>query len=87
MSRPESEHTQALRAFRNRLVEARRAAAREPDVEAAARRFIEIETAIGLVDGAIGDEQDMTPLPTVDDPTQPGAFPDSDKGPPIIERL
>jgi hypothetical protein len=50
MSRPESEHVTALKAFRQRLVEARRAAAGEADLDRALRRFTEIETAIALVD-------------------------------------
>ena len=87
MARPESEHSKALHAFRDRLVEARRAASRDGDLDAAIRRFIEIETAIGLIDKALDDEMNLTPLPPVDDPTQPPPFPDSDKGPPIIERL
>ena len=88
MSRPESEHVKSLRRFRQRLVDARRAAAAaEPDVDAALDRFTRIETAIGLVDRAIDNELDLTPLPPVDNPTEPGAFPDSDKGPPVIETL
>jgi hypothetical protein len=85
MSRPESAHVTALRAFRDRLVEARRAAAREADLDAALRRFTAIETAIALVDTAIVNELDLTPLPGVDDPTRPPPFPDSDKGPPLVE--
>jgi hypothetical protein len=69
MSRPESPHVTALRGLRDRLVEARRAAAREDNLDAVLRRFIEIETAIGLVDKAIENELDLTPLPRVDDPT------------------
>jgi hypothetical protein len=87
MSRPESEHTLALRAFRDRLVAARRSTARMDDLDAAMRRFIEIETAIGLVEKAIDNEMDLTPIPRIDDPTAPPPFPDSNKGPPIIERL
>lgn len=87
MARPESDHVKALRAFRDRLVNARRAVAREQTIDTAVRRFIEIETAIGLVDKAIDNELDMTPLPTVDNPTEPGPFPDSDKGPPLIDNL
>ena len=86
MSRPESKHVTALRAFRDRLVEARRATSRL-DVDSAIRRFIEIETAIGLVDKAIENEMDLTPLPGIDDPTNPPPFPDSDKGPPLIETI
>jgi len=71
MSRPESPHVTALRGLRDRLVEARRAAAREDDLDAVLRHFIEIETAIGLVDKAIENELDLTPLPRVDDPTTP----------------
>lgn len=87
MARPESEHVKSLRRFRQRLVDARRAAAADPDVDAALDRFTRVETAIGLVDRAIDNELDLTPLPHVDDPTEPGAFPDSDKGPPVIETL
>ena len=87
MSRPESPHVTALRAFRDRLVEARRAAAQEENLEAALSRFTEIETAIGLVDKALDNELDLTPIPHVDDPTTPPPFPDSDKGPPLIETL
>ena len=87
MARPESEHVKALRAFRDRLVDARRAVAQEQNVDTALRRFIEIETAIGLVDRAIDNELDMTPLPTVDNPAEPPPFPDSDKGPPLIETI
>ena len=86
MSRPESEHVTALRAFRDRLVEARRATSRRV-VDSAIRRVIEIETAIGLVDKAIENEMDLTPLPGIDDPTNPPPFPDSDKGPPLIETI
>ena len=87
MARPESDHVKALRAFRDRLVDARRAVAQEQNVDTALRRFIEIETAIGLVDRAIDNELDLTPIPHVDDPTEPGPFPDSDKGPPLIDNL
>lgn len=87
MSRPDSEHTMALRAFRERLVEARRATSRSDDLDTAVRRFIEIETAINLVDKAMGDELDLTPIPAIDDPLAPAPFPNSPKGPPIIERL
>lgn len=71
MSRPKSPHVTALKEFRDRLVEARRAAAREDNIELALRRFTDIETAIGLVDKAIINELDLTPLPAVDDPTRP----------------
>jgi hypothetical protein len=87
MSRPDSEHTKALHAFRDRLVGARRETSRANDLDAAMRRFIEIETAIDLVDRALGDEMDLTPIPSIDDPLAPPPFPDSQKGPPIIERL
>lgn len=69
MSRPESQHVTALRTLRDRLVEARRAAARDDDLDAAMARFVAVETAIGLVDRAIENELDLTPLPSVDDPT------------------
>ncbi len=85
MSRPESHHVTALRAFRDRLVEARRAAATESDLDVALRRFIDIQTAIGLVDRALDNELDLTPMPRVDDPTEAPPFPDSDTGPPVIE--
>jgi hypothetical protein len=71
MSRPDSPHVTALKTFRERLVEARRAAAAEADLDIARTRFVEIETAIALVDRAIEDELDLTPLPRVDDPTAP----------------
>lgn len=87
MSRPESQYVTDLRTFRDRLVEARRAIAREAGAEAVMRRFIEVETAISLVDRAIENELDMTPIPHVDDPTQPPPFPDSDQGPPLIKEL
>ena len=70
MSRPDSPHVTALRAFRERLVEARRAAAQEDNLDTAAHRFIELQTAITLVDKAIENEMDLTPLPRVDDPTE-----------------
>ncbi|GEM_PF-3149757 len=88
MARPESPHVTALKAFRERLVEARRVAAEATDLEAALRRFIEIETAIGLVDRAIENELDLTPLPRIDDPTEPAPFPDEAGDlPPVVERL
>jgi hypothetical protein len=87
MSRPESKHVKTLRAFRNRLVEARRTTAGDDNLDTAVRRFIEIESAIGLVDKAIENELDMTPIPGVDDPTHPPRFPDSDKGPPLVETI
>ncbi len=71
MSRPESPHVTALKDFRERLVEARRAAARDASLDTALRRFIEIETAIALVDRAVENERDLTPIPRVDDPTAP----------------
>ena len=70
MSRPESEHVKALRGFRERLVEARRAAVRDDNLELSRPRFIEIQQAIDLVDRAMGNELDLTPLPRIDDPTQ-----------------
>jgi hypothetical protein len=87
MSRPESQHVKALRAFRDRLVDARRATALSDNIDTAVRRFIEIQSAIGLVDQAIENELDMTPLPHVDDPTTPAPFADSDQGPPLIETI
>jgi hypothetical protein len=71
MSRPESEFVTALKEFRERLVDARRAAATDSNLDTALRRFTEIETAIGLVDKAIENEMDLTPIPRVDDPTEP----------------
>jgi hypothetical protein len=71
MSRPESPHVTVLRAFRERLVDARRAVAASDNIDGAIRRYIEIETAIGLVDRAMNNELDMTPIPHVDDPTEP----------------
>lgn len=71
MSRPESPHVTALKTFRERLVDARRAAAQEANLDKALARFTEIETAIGLVDRAIENELDLTPIPIVDDPTVP----------------
>jgi hypothetical protein len=70
MSRPDSPHVTSLKAFRDRLVEARRAAAGDPDVTAALRRFAEIQHAIDLVDHAMDDEMDLTPIPRIDDPTE-----------------
>ncbi len=71
MSRPDSPHVTALLAFRDKLVEARRAAVTSADLDAAMRRFVEVETAIGLLDRALGNERDLTPLPSIDDPTEP----------------
>lgn len=71
MSRPESPHVTALKSFRERLVDARRDAAQESNIDKALARFTEIETAIALVDRAIENELDLTPIPTVDDPTVP----------------
>ena len=70
MSRPESEHVKALRGFRERLVEARRAAVLDPNLDQSRPRFIEIQNAIDLLDRAMGDELDLTPLPRIDDPTK-----------------
>lgn len=71
MSRPESQYVTDLKALRDRLVDARRAAATDSNLDTALRRFTEIETAIGLVDRAIENEMDLTPIPRVDDPTEP----------------
>ena len=71
MSRPESQYVTALKAFRDRLVDARRAAAEEANLDKALKRFTEIETAIALVDRAMENELDLTPIPRVDDPTAP----------------
>ena len=70
MSRPDSPHVTSLKAFRDRLVEARRAAALETNTDAALRHFTEIQHAIDLVDHAMDDEMDLTPIPRVDDPTE-----------------
>jgi hypothetical protein len=69
MSRPESAHVTTLRALRDRLVDARRTAAAQADLDAVMARFTAIETTIALVDKAIENELDLTPLPPVDDPT------------------
>lgn len=71
MSRPESPHVTAFKAFRDRLVDARRAAVEDTNLDKALQRFTEIESALSLVDQAIENELDLTPLPTVDDPTVP----------------
>lgn len=71
MSRPESEHVTALKAFRDRLIDARRAAVSDSNLDTALRRFTDIESALALVDRAIENEMDLTPLPRVDDPTEP----------------
>lgn len=71
MSRPESPHVTALKTFRERLVDARRAAVREANLDTALQRFTGIETALALVETAIENERDLTPIPTVDDPTVP----------------
>lgn len=71
MSRPESQYVTDLKSFRDRLVTARRAVAVDPHLDNALRRLTEIETAIGLVDRAIENEMDLTPIPRVDDPTEP----------------
>jgi hypothetical protein len=70
MSRPDSPHVTSLKAFRDRLVEARRAAAQEADTDAALKHFSEIQHAIDLVDHAMDDEMDLTPIPRIDDPTE-----------------
>ena len=71
MSRPESQYVTDLKAFRERLVDARRAIATESNLDNALRRFTEIESTITLVDRAIENEMDLTPIPRVDDPTEP----------------
>jgi hypothetical protein len=71
MSRPESQFVTDLKTFRERLVESRRAIVTETNLDNAVRRFTEIETAITLVDRAIENEMDLTPIPRVDDPTEP----------------
>ncbi|RYE09512.1 MAG: hypothetical protein EOP22_08585 [Hyphomicrobiales bacterium] len=71
MSRPESAHVTALKSFRDRLVDARRAAVLETNLDTARQRFAEIQSALALVERAIENELDLTPLPTVDDPTAP----------------
>ena len=69
MSRPDSEHVTALKHFRDRLVDARRAAVRDDNLDNARERFVLIQQALALVDTAIGEEMDLTPLPKIDDPT------------------
>lgn len=69
MSRPDSEHVTALKKFRDRLIDARRAAARDDNLDTARERFVLIQQALAFVDTAIGEELDLTPLPRVDDPT------------------
>ena len=71
MSRPQSQHVTALKEFRDRLIDARRAAVADTNLDKALARFVEIETALTLVDKAIENEMDLTPLPRVDDPTLP----------------
>ena len=71
MSRPQSEHVTALKEFRDRLVDARRAAVTDSNLDTALHRFTEIATALALVERAIENEMDLTPLPRVDDPTEP----------------
>jgi hypothetical protein len=71
MSRPESPHVTSLKAFRERLIDARRAAVAESNLDTARQRFVDIETALMLVERAIESELDLTPIPRVDDPTAP----------------
>jgi hypothetical protein len=71
MSRPESPHVTALKEFRDRLIDARRAAVADTNLDKALARFVEIESALTLLDRAIENEMDLTPLPRVDDPTVP----------------
>ncbi len=71
MSRPDSEHVTALKHFRERLIDARRAAVREDNLDTARERFVLLQQTLQLVDIAIAEEQDLTPLPKVDDPTEP----------------
>ncbi|MGV3490778.1 MAG: hypothetical protein ACO1OG_05580 [Devosia sp.] len=71
MSRPDSAHVTALKAFRDRLVDARRAAVLETNLDTARQRFADIQSTLVLVDKAIENELDLTPLPQVDDPTAP----------------
>ena len=68
MSRPESQHVSALKTFREKLVEARRAAVADQNLEAGITRFVQIQHALDLYEVALSDELDLTPLPTVDDP-------------------
>lgn len=69
MSRPDSEHVTALKRFRDRLIDARRAAVRDDNLDNARERFVLIQSALALVGTAIAEEMDLTPLPKVDDPT------------------
>ena len=71
MSRPDSEHVTNLKAFRERLIDARRSAVTETNLDTAREKFAAIQTALALLDTAIGEEQDLTPLPKIDDPTEP----------------
>ena len=71
MSRPDSEHVTNLKTFRDRLIAARRSAVIDQNLDTAREKFVAIQTALALVDTAIGEEQDLTPLPKVDDPTAP----------------
>ena len=71
MSRPDSPHVTSLKRFRDRLVEARREAVATADFNAALTRFVQIQGAIDLYDAALNDEQDLTPLPPVDNPVAP----------------
>jgi len=71
MSRPDSPHVTSLKSFRQRLVDARRAAALEPNLDLAQPRFLALQQTIALVDDALDDEMDLTPLPRVDAPTEP----------------
>ena len=71
MSRPESQHVSALKTFREKLVEARRAAVADQNLEAGITRFVQIQHALDLYEAALSDELDLTPLPQFDDPTAP----------------
>ncbi len=71
MSRPDSPHVTSLKSFRQRLVDARRAAALESNLDLAQPRFLALQQTIELVDEALDDEMDLTPLPRIDDPIEP----------------
>jgi hypothetical protein len=68
LARPDSVHTHALKQFRQKLVDARREAVVGDNLDGAIERFMHLQQAIDLVDEALEDEFDLTPLPAVDDP-------------------
>ena len=82
MARPDSPHTRALKHFRQKLIEARREAVRADNLDGAIERFMRLQQALDLVDEALKDEFDLTPLPAVDDPAA-----DIDKPAPDVPKL